>query len=291
MRRSTSRRSRPCRTVITYRQLLLNVAGAGRVKVLEEPPADAAGRGQSPCVMVLMLAGAQSKETLRFFRDRGNKLGFVPREDDLPAHHAAAARAANLTPMRRLAPAKLIAAQMGSIVKSSLGKCGAPAPDGRDRRRPPCGYTENALKTLDGFNPASCWSCRPRRVWRSARARALNVLVDVRGTDLQDAQMIKLPIHVDVQHWSDWRPAWRPAWSKLGCPAARGRGAAWRNGRYVRPILLVQVERTGATRWTRGLHPRRARQGLSAATGLHGAADCRQTSGRTTCRRPRTSTC
>jgi hypothetical protein len=38
--------------------------------------------------MLLMLASAsrQSKETLRFFRDRGNVLGFVPREDDIEAH-------------------------------------------------------------------------------------------------------------------------------------------------------------------------------------------------------------
>ena len=92
MRRSTSRRSRPCRTVIT----LPAIAQRGRCG-----PRQGAGEEHGPsaltrqdvdshlCVMVLMLASAarQSKETLRFFRDRGNVLGFVPREDDLPAHH------------------------------------------------------------------------------------------------------------------------------------------------------------------------------------------------------------
>jgi type III restriction enzyme len=67
------------------------------------------------------------------------------------------------------------------------------------------GYTENALKTLDGFNPGFLLELSATPRIASAKGSGSNILVDVRGTDLDEAQMIKLPIHVDVQHWSDWQ--------------------------------------------------------------------------------------
>ena len=63
-----------------YRQLL-NVAGAGRVKILDKSaPLTRIDVESHLCVLVLMLQSAsrQSKETLRFFRDRGTVLGFFP---------------------------------------------------------------------------------------------------------------------------------------------------------------------------------------------------------------------
>ena len=59
-----------------YRQML-NVAGAGRVKILEKhAPLSLLDVESHLCVLVLMLQSAarQSKETLRFFRDRGLSL-------------------------------------------------------------------------------------------------------------------------------------------------------------------------------------------------------------------------
>ena len=73
-----------------YRQIL-NVANTDRVKVLEKTaPLTRLDVDGNLCVMVLMLQAAarQTKETLRFFRDRGNVLGFLLRDDDLDAHWA-----------------------------------------------------------------------------------------------------------------------------------------------------------------------------------------------------------
>ena len=110
-----------------YRQIL-NVAGAGRVKILEkQSPLSRLDVDSHLCVMVLMLASAarQSKETLRFFRDRGNVLGFLPREDDVPGHWALLSALPNLdvyAPWGAGDGAQDNARrQMGSIVKSSLG--------------------------------------------------------------------------------------------------------------------------------------------------------------------------
>ncbi|MFO1226433.1 DEAD/DEAH box helicase family protein [Roseateles sp.] len=232
-----------------YRQLL-NVAGAGRVKVLEKhSPLTRQDVDSHLCVMVLMLASAarQSKETLRFFRDRGNVLGFVPREDDLPAHHELLLRVPNLDAYAPFGTSQAeVRAQMGSIVKSSLGNVArllrpmVVIDEGHH------GYTENALKTLDGFNPGFLLELSATPRVASAKGSGSNVLVDVRGTDLQDAQMIKLPIHVDVQHWSDWQACLAASVERLDALQREAEALRGETARYIRPILLVQVERTGA---------------------------------------------
>ena len=236
-----------------YRSLLNN-AGAGRVKVLEKTsPLNRIDIESHLCVMVLMLQSAarQSKETLRFFRDRGNVLGFLPGEDDIEAHWALLARVPNLdvysayggsTPQAR--------AQKGSIVKSSLGNV-------MRLLRPMVvideghhAYSDTALRTLDGFNPCFMLelSATPRIGGRGTdkSIRGSNILCDVRGTDLDDAEMIKLPIHVDVQRWNDWQSCLAASLAQLNALQREASALQADTARYIRPILLVQVERTGA---------------------------------------------
>ena len=240
-----------------YRQIL-NVAGAGRVKILEkQSPLSRLDVDGHLCVMVLMLASAarQSKETLRFFRDRGNVLGFLPREDDLPGHWDLLSAVPNLDVYAPWAgdgggggngAQDSARRQMGSIVKSSLGNV-------MRLLRPMVvideghhGYTENALKTLDGFNPGFLLELSATPRIASAKGSGSNILVDVRGTDLDAADMIKLPIHVDVQHWSDWQACLMASVQRLNGLQAQAQALQAETARYIRPILLVQVERTGA---------------------------------------------
>lgn len=232
-----------------YRQIL-NVAGAGRVKILEKSaPLTRLDVDCHLCVMVLMLASAarQSKETLRFFRDRGNVLGFVPREDDIEAHWDLLQAVPNLDVYAPWGDAQQNARlQKGSIVKSSLGNV-------MRLFRPMVvideghhGYTENALRTLDGFNPGFLLELSATPRIASAKGSGSNILVDVRGTDLDAAQMVKLPIHVDVQHWSDWQACLMASVQRLNSLQAEAQTLQAETARYIRPVLLVQVERTGA---------------------------------------------
>ena len=232
-----------------YRQIL-NVAGAGRVKVLEKnSPLSRLDVESNLCVMVLMLASAarQSKETLRFFRDRGNVLGFLPREDDVEAHWALLQQVPNLDVYAAWGQTQEGArAQKGSIVKSSLGNV-------MRLLRPMVvideghhGYTENALRTLDGFNPSFLLELSATPRIASAKGSGSNILVDIRGTDLDEAQMIKLPIHVDVQHWNDWQSCLAASVQRLDALQREAHALQGETARYIRPILLVQVERTGA---------------------------------------------
>lgn len=232
-----------------YRQIL-NVAGAGRVKLLEKgSPLTRLDVDSHLCVMVLMLQSAarHSKETLKFFRDRGNVLGFLPREDDYPAHHELLQQVPNLDAYSQFgATAAEARAQYGSIVKSSLGNV-------MRLIRPMVvideghhAYTENALSTLDGFNPSFLLelSATPRAV--SMKGGGSNILVNVSGSDLDDAEMIKLPIKVDVRAWNDWQTCLSASVKQLDQLREEAAILRAETARYIRPILLVQVERTGA---------------------------------------------
>jgi type III restriction enzyme len=81
-----------------YRQLLDRVSG-GRVRILEKTsPLTFADVEAGLNVMLLMLPSAnrETKDSLRIFRDRGDVFGFLPPDDDLPAHGELVRRTPNL---------------------------------------------------------------------------------------------------------------------------------------------------------------------------------------------------
>ena len=231
-----------------YRQML-NVAGAGQVKILEKnSPLSKIDTDSHLCVMLLMLASAsrQSKETLRFFRDRGNVLGYTPREDDIEANWDLLQAVPNLDAYTSWGISQEEArATKGSIVKSSLGNV-------MRLLRPMVvideghhAYTETALKTIDGFNPFFMLELSATPRVSSDKGGGSNILVNVRGTDLDEAEMIKLPIHVDMRGWSDWQSCLASSLECLDGLQREATALQTETNRYIRPILLVQVERTG----------------------------------------------
>jgi type III restriction enzyme len=226
-----------------YRQML-TVAGAGRVKLLEKnSPLSQLDVNSHLCVMLLMLQSAarQSKETLRFFRDRGNVVGFLPPEDDFHAHAELLRSVPNLD-----AYGDGDSRQLGAIVKSSLGNVMRLARPLVVIDEGHHAYSETALKTIDGFNPGFMLelSATPRVAAKGSSGS--NVLIDVRGADLDEAEMIKLPIDVDVRHRPDWQSCLAASLQRLDELQREAEALRADTARYIRPILLVQVERTGA---------------------------------------------
>ena len=247
-----------------YRQML-NTAGAGRVKILEkDSPLTRLDIDSHLCVMLLMLQSAARKDEaqrkLKAFRDRGNVLGFTPREDDIEAHWQLLAEVPNLDAYAPWGASQAEArATKGSIVKSSLGNVlrlvrpMVVIDEGHHA------YTDNALRTLDGFNPCFMLelSATPRvaavpKIAKASKSGAAvvassgsNILVDVRGTDLEQAEMIKLPINVDMRGWSDWQSCLAASVDRLNGLAHEAATLQTETNRYIRPILLVQVQRTG----------------------------------------------
>ncbi|MBK5964035.1 type III restriction endonuclease subunit R [Thiocystis minor] len=232
-----------------YRQMLDRTA-AGRVRILEKSdPLDARDVESHLCVMLLMLQSSnrENKDSLKMFRDRGDVRGFFPSEGDQEAHALACAKIPNLR-IYDLADS----AYPWPQVKDSLGNalCLIRPVVVMDEGHK--AISELAFATLYGFNPCFVLelTATPKDV--AARggknprpARHANILVEVLGTELDREGMIKMPLNLDPRQGTDWRNTLSAALDCLNRLQVEARRLHGERGRYIRPILLVQVERTG----------------------------------------------
>lgn len=237
-----------------YRQMLERASG-GRVKMLEK--ADAFTRQDAEsylCVMLLMLPSAarQSKETLRMFRDSGRFTSFFPVEDDALGNKALLDRVPNLDVNDLLeGKATGVDARQWISLKHSLGnvlRLVRPVVVVDEGHK---AYSANARSTLDGFNPKFILelSATPN----AGGKYACNVLVSVPGTDLKNEEMIKLPIEVVNEDKGGWKHTLTQAHQKLDELQEDAAKVQVEENRYIRPILLVRVERTGKEQRDSGL--------------------------------------
>ena len=218
-----------------YRQQL-DVASAGRTLVLEKnsgfTPADVRER---LCVLLLMLPSANraTKEQLRMFRDSGGFDRFFPPEDDAEAHERLRTQVPNLDVF------EASGGVWGGLAKTSLGNT--------LRLLQPLivldeghkAYSRNAKATLEGFNP-----CMVVELSATPPAEA-NVLVQITGQALNAEQMIKLDLHIHNKASVSWQDTLLAAIEHRESLEAEARTHEAETGTYIRPICLVQVERTG----------------------------------------------
>lgn len=218
-----------------YRQVLDQASG-GRVRIVERherfSPLDVE---QQLVVLVLMLqaAGRRDKETLRVFRDNGSFTGFFPDESDRVGNEALLAEIPNLD---RIYDEQSF---LGPVVTASLGNV--------VRRLRPIlildeghkAYSSIARDTLHKLNPSLL-------VELSATPLAgANVLVTITGQEVNAEGMIKLPLHVRTHETTDWRDTVRESMRHRQGLETTAREFEAQTGRHIRPINLIQVERTG----------------------------------------------
>ena len=72
-----------------------------------------------------------------------------------------------------------------------------------------------------------------------------NLLVDITGVELRDEEMIKLPVQVTSFTGAEWQHTLGQAYDELERVAAEAVSLEASEGRYIRPIAVVRVERTG----------------------------------------------
>ena len=72
------------------------------------------------------------------------------------------------------------------------------------------------------------------------------MLVEVTGRELDREGMIKMPLNLDPRQGNDWKATLNAALTKLNALDADAQKLRADTGRYIRPIMLIQVERTGA---------------------------------------------
>lgn len=234
-----------------YRQML-DRAAAGRVKILEKgDPLHRSDVEANLCIMLLMLQSAVRRQEgqLKLFGDRGDVHGFTPPEGDQAAHKNLLGATPNLSGY------DLAGGASWPMVKDSVGnalRLIRPVVVMDEGHR---AISDLAFATLYGFNPCFVLelSATPRdvterratKVRPAIPARSANLLVEVTGRELEREGMIKMPLNIEPLSGTDWRDTLRKSLERLDMLDATARAHRANGGQYIRPILLVQVERTG----------------------------------------------
>jgi type III restriction enzyme len=226
-----------------YRMTLERASG-GRVKLLRRGDAFTKMDAENYlCVLVMMMAAAARQDTdvLKMFRDTGKYDGFFPAEDDFEAHKDLRRLVPNLE-VNDLADAPDWGGA-GITVKQSLGNVFCLARPTVILDEGHTAYTPTRRTTLAKFNPSFILelSATPNR----GKEQQSNVLHNVSGMQLKKEEMLKLPLILHDAGRGDWKDTLAAAHGKLNDLQALADRERDETGRYVRPVLLVRVERTG----------------------------------------------
>ncbi len=240
-----------------YRQMLERISG-GKVKLFEKNHRFTQQDVESYlCVMMLMLPSANRKkgrDFLKIFRDSGGYTSFFPEQDDATAN-------ADLSRHHR----DLEKSDDGDWVKHSLINV-------LKLIRPTVVLDEahKAYGANDSSNKEFVQSVNqlnPRLVLElsaTPKTGISNILVNISGADLQAEEMIKLPIEIHNAENSDWKHTLAATQSKLNELEAEAEKLQSSENRYIRPIALVRVQRTGGDQKQTGLiHADHAREYLT----------------------------
>lgn len=218
-----------------YRQHL-DIASGGRTMIVEKTdrftPSDVT---ENLVIMMLMLPSASrlNKETLRLFRDSGGFGDFFPNEDDHDGHEKLLQQFPNLDSFGDKS------SFFGRQVKTSLGntlRLLSPLIILDEGHK---AYSETAQNTLRGFNPAIIVELSATPLDKS------NVLVDIKGIELNREEMIKLDLHIVNKASMDWKDALLSSIEKRNLLEQKARDYEATTGEFIRPICLIQSERTG----------------------------------------------
>ena len=234
-----------------YRKMLER-ASAGKVKMMEkDDPFNRDDIANYLCVMLLMLPAAnrqKGKEFLRMFRDTGKYPSFFPDGDDILGNAC----------MRDEYPDLECKGEMeDGFVKQSLFNVfkmlrpvvildEAHKAYGASRRE----ANEEFARSINRLDPQMIieLSATPNR-------GISNLLVDIDGTALKKEEMIKLPVQVKANFRRDaettsWRDDWQytlqQAVDELERLNNESEALEGTTDRYIRPIAVVRVERTGS---------------------------------------------
>ena len=220
-----------------YRQMLERAA-EGRVKLLEKD--DLFTRGDVAnylCVMLLMLPAAnrqKGKEFLRMFRDSGRYPTLFPDSDDALGDGRLLEEYPDLERASEGGPVKHSLFNVFKMLRPVVVLDEAHKAYGK------ADAAREFVRSVNRLDPSLVieLSATPNR-------GVSNLLVDISGMELKQEQMIKLPVQVDCWPNAEWKTTLNEAHDKLEQLAAEAQSLETVEGRYIRPIAVVRVERTG----------------------------------------------
>ncbi len=259
-------------------RLMLEHASAGKVKILEKKP----GESRLPqlenldtanylCVLLLMLPAAnrrKGRELLLLFRDAGLYPSFFPDRDDLLGDGALLERCPDLERHDGDGPIKRSLFNVLKILRPVVILDEAHKAYGKTDAS-----TQEFVGAVNRLDPGMVIELSA-----TPSARVSNLLVDISGVELKDEEMIKHPVQVaSITNAAPsasgpgvgWQPALDEAAALLENLDAEARALEADEGRYIRPIAVVRVERTGKDqRLPDYVHAEDAREHLIANLGV-----------------------
>lgn len=221
-----------------YRQILER-ASAGRVMLLEKDDHfTKADTANYLCVMMLMLPAAnrqKGKEFLRMFRDSGRYPTLFPDGDDAFGDTRLLFDHPDLERMPGEGPVKHSLFNVFKMLRPVVVLDEAHKAYGRRHQA-----GKEFARSVNRLNPRLVieLSATPNR-------GISNLLVDIGGTELKAEEMIKLPVKVTAFSNVSWQDTLLAAHEELERLSAEAESLHAHEGRSIRPIAVVRVERTG----------------------------------------------
>lgn len=188
-------------------------------------------------VLMLMMGSANriTQEDLKVFQDNGAYMDFFPQDNQYEKHKKLLEKIPNLDFIPdNLFNRKIIKTSLGNIIRTLNPLIIV------DEFHTM--FSDNAKNTLNGLNPSMIvgLSATP------AERKGMNVLVEITGKELDDEDMIKLDMHLhsptNSGNWKEMINSIKTKREHLEKEAIKLRG---NKGTYIRPIALIQAERTG----------------------------------------------
>ena len=213
----------------------------GTFKLLEKDDYFTAGDvANYLCVMLLMLPAAnrqKGRDFLRMFRDSGRYPTFFPDGDDLLGdgrlleQHPDLERTADDGPVRH-SLFNLFKMLRPVVVLDEAHKAYGSKT---------AGANQEFVRSVNRLDPSLVIELSA-----TPNGGISNLLVDITGVELKNEEMIKLPVQVSSFTNTEWQHTLAQAHDELERLAADAEALQHNGGRYIRPIAVVRVERTGA---------------------------------------------
>jgi len=226
-----------------YRQVL-DISSGGRILIKEKT--DHFNRldiEENLVILMLMLPSAnrQNKETLKIFQDAGGFTDFFPDEDNYELNSKLIKKVSNLDCFSSLGMEDEQFAGIANLnqPKTSLGntlrllKPIIIIDEGHKA------YSKGARDTIRNFNPSIILELS------ATPPKETNKLVEITGKELNEEEMIKLDIHLTNKTSFDWKDTILCSIEKRKNLEQTAENYEQNTGRFIRPINLIQVERTG----------------------------------------------
>jgi len=215
-----------------YRQLLDQCSGNRTIILEKGQPIRKQDTDENLVVLMLMIQSA-TKDTNKIFEDSGGYTDFFPEDNRYDLHHKLLQLVPNLdTTEKSLFDQMQVKTSLGNVIRTQNPLIIV------DELHTM--FTDNAKTTLDGLNPSAIigLSATPKR--------GMNILVQITGKELKDEDMIKLDMHlIEPAQNGDWRVMLASVKKKREQLERKATKLEQNKGTYIRPIALIQVERTG----------------------------------------------